>query len=148
MARRMGSIVRHVSARGIVYRLRYADATGRRVCETLGHEQDGWTQRRAEEALRERRVDVKRERLTRARPMRFEEFARDALETHLDAKGRRHSTRTGYLAVVDRHLVPFSIWRASSSPRRPSAQRPEYSPTCLVRQTAAAWLQASRNGPR
>ena len=107
MARRTGSVVRTQSARGVVVRLRYADASGRRVCETLGLEQDGWTQRRAEEAFRERLVDVKREKLTRARPLRFDEFARPALETYLDAKGRRHSTRSGYLAVLDQHLVPY-----------------------------------------
>jgi integrase len=104
--RRAGSIVRHDSARGIVVRIRYADATGHRVCETLGLESEGWSLRKAEETLRERLVDVKRDKLTRARPLRFEEFARDALETYLDAKGRRHSTRSGYLAVLDQHLAP------------------------------------------
>lgn len=77
------------------------------MCETLGLEQDGWTQRRAEEALRERLVDVKRDKLTKARPLRFEDFAREAIEGYLDAKGRRHTTRTGYLAVLDQHLGPY-----------------------------------------
>ena len=107
MPRRSGSVVLHTATRGVVVRLRYQDGSGRRVCETLGLEQDGWTQRRAEEALRERLVDVKRDRLTKARPLRFDEYARDALETYLDAKGRRHSTRTGYLAVLEQHLVPY-----------------------------------------
>lgn len=77
------------------------------MCETLGLESEGWTQRRAEEVLRERLVDVKRDRLTRARPLRFEEYAREALTTYLDAKGRRDSTRSGYLAVLEQHLVPY-----------------------------------------
>ena len=63
--------------------------------------------RRAEEALRERLVDVKRDKLTKARPLRFEDFARVAIEGYLDAKGRRHTTRTGYLAVLDQHLGPY-----------------------------------------
>lgn len=105
-ARRSGAVVRDERPKGVVFRLRYADATGRRVCETLGIEADGWTDRRAEQALRERLVDVKRDRLTRARPMRFEDFARDAMEGYLDAKGRRKSTRDGYLAVIDHHLGP------------------------------------------
>jgi hypothetical protein len=79
-SRRSGSVVLHESVRGVVFRLRYQDASGRRVCETLGLESEGWTTRRAEQALRERLVDVTRERLTRSRLMRFEEFARDALE--------------------------------------------------------------------
>jgi len=107
MARRSGSVVSGRSVRGVVWRLRYADATGRRVCETLGLEQDGWTHRKAEQALRERLVDVKRERLTKARPLRFDEYAKPALETYLDAKDRRHSTRSEYLAVLDQHLVPY-----------------------------------------
>ena len=123
MARRSGSIVRHDSVRGFVVRLRYADATGRRVCETLGLEQDGWTQRRAEEALRERLVDVKRDKLTKARPLRFEEFAREAIEGYLDAKGRRHTTRTGYLAVLDQHLGPY-FGRCSSTRSKPPMSTP------------------------
>ena len=58
---RSGAVVEHRSARGPVFRLRYADASGRRVCETLGLKAEGWTQRRAEQALSERLVDVKRE---------------------------------------------------------------------------------------
>ena len=107
MPRRSGAVVEHRSARGVVFRLRYADASGRRVCETLGLGSDGWTQRTAEQALRERLVDVKRERLTRARPLRFDEYAKPALTDYLDAKGRRHSTRNGYLAVLEQHLVPY-----------------------------------------
>ena len=107
MPRRSGSVVEQASPRGRVYRLRYADASGRRVCETLGLASEGWTQRRAEQALRERLVDVKRNKLTRARPLRFEEFAEHAITDYLDTKGRRHSTRSGYLAVVTQHLVPY-----------------------------------------
>ena len=54
-----------------------------------------------EETLRERLVDVKREKLTRSSPLRFEAFARNALATYLDSRGRRHTTRSAYLAVVD-----------------------------------------------
>lgn len=100
-------MIQHRSARGLVLRLRYADASGRRVCETLGLQSEGWTQRRAEQALRERLVDVKRDKLTRARPLRFDEYAEQALTDYLDAKGRRHSTRSGYLAVLEQHLVPY-----------------------------------------
>src|SRR5690349_529947 len=99
MARRTGSVLEHRSSKGVVFRLRYADATGRRVCETLGWESDGWTSRRAEAALRERLVDVKPDRLVRARPLTFGAYAHDALTAYLDTKGRRSSTRGCYLAI-------------------------------------------------
>src|SRR5262245_5452275 len=107
MARRTGSVVEHLAARGLVYRLRYADATGRRVSETLGLASDGWTKRRAEDALRERLVDVKRERLVRARPLTFEVYAEEALTAYLDTKGRRGSTRNCYLGIERNHLRPY-----------------------------------------
>jgi integrase len=107
MPRRTGAVVEHTSGRGVVFRLRYADATGRRACETLGLASEGWTPRRAEQALRERLVDVKRDRLVSARPLTFAAFAEDALTGYLDTKGRRKSTRDGYLAVLDQHLDPY-----------------------------------------
>ena len=61
----------------------------------------------AEGKLIEALADVRRHRKRAMRPMRFEDFAEDAITNYLDAKGRRRSTRDGYLAVVNDHLVPY-----------------------------------------
>ena len=46
--------------RGIVWRIRYRDASGRRILETLGKE-PAWNRKRAEQELRRRLVDVERD---------------------------------------------------------------------------------------
>lgn len=101
-----GSVLRYEGARGVVWRLRYLEAGGRRVRETLGGEVDGWTKRRAEEELRERLVAVKRDRRKRAQPITFAAFAEEWLDTYPDARGLKRSTRETYRSIVELHLVP------------------------------------------
>ena len=103
---RSGSVVQYKGARGTVWRIRYRDADGRRVSETLGRELDGWTQRRAEEALEERRVQVRKEHLRGLEPVTFATFAREWLATYPDAKDLKRSTREGYEGIIERHLIP------------------------------------------
>jgi Phage integrase, N-terminal SAM-like domain len=103
---RTGSVERHQGKRGAVWRIRYRDATGRRVRETLGPEAVGWTKTRAEDALRERLVAVKRDRHTKLRPVTFEVFAREWLATYPDLRGLKRSTRSGYTTLIERHLIP------------------------------------------
>jgi integrase len=90
-----------------VWRIRYQDADGRRVCETVGLEAEGFTASMAEGKLIEALADVRRHRKRAMQLMRFEDFAEAAITNYLDAKGRRRSTRDGYLAVVNDHLVPY-----------------------------------------
>ena len=90
-----------------MWRIRYADADGRRVCETVGAECDGVTARIAEDALIAAMADVRRERKRAMQPTRFSDFAEDAITKYVDTKGRRASTRYAYIAVVRDHLEPF-----------------------------------------
>jgi integrase len=106
MRRDAGTVVWYEGKRGRVVRIRYHDADGVRVLETLGAERDGWTDRKAEAALRERLVDVKRERRRKLSPIVFGEFAQKWLETYPDAKGLKRSTRESYTTIVERHLIP------------------------------------------
>ena len=48
---RGSAVIPYHGKRGTVLRIKYADADGRQVMETLGHERDGWTQTKAERAL-------------------------------------------------------------------------------------------------
>jgi hypothetical protein len=54
--------IRYEGKRGVVWRVKYADANGRQVMETLGRERDGWTERKAERELGVRLAAVDRER--------------------------------------------------------------------------------------
>jgi integrase len=103
---RDGSVIRYAGKRGAVWRVRYRDADGRRVSETLGREADGWDRRRAMEALRERLVDVKREGRRRLEPMRFDTFAREWLASYPEQKDLKRSTRESYESIIERHLIP------------------------------------------
>lgn len=106
MARRLGSVWEYSGRDGKVFRIRYRDADGVRVLETLGREADGWTRAKAEDELRARLVDVKRDRLRKSRPTSFEDFALGWLETYPVARGLKRSTTSSYRTIVVKHLVP------------------------------------------
>lgn len=98
--------MRYQGRRGVVFRIRYRDADGARAIETLGAELDGWTATKAEEELRQRLVDVKRDRRRKLKPSTFEDFARGWLETYPAARGLKESSRRSYVTIVEQHLVP------------------------------------------
>lgn len=99
-------MIKYTGKRGVVFRIRYRDADGERVVETLGGEQDGWTQTKAEEELRDRLVEVKRDRRRKVKPTSFEDFALNWLETYPAARGLKRSTRQSYETIVNKHLIP------------------------------------------
>jgi integrase len=102
---RTGEVLRYQGKRGTVWRLRYRDASGRRVRETLGREADGWNRRRSEAALRERLSDVDRG-YRRGPALAFEAFARWWLDEYLPGRALKDSTLESYRTAVERHLVP------------------------------------------
>jgi integrase len=68
-------LIRYAGERGVVWRIKYRDATGRQVMETVGAERDGVTKKNAEAELRERLVRVERKRYVKPAPLTFEGFA-------------------------------------------------------------------------
>ena len=54
-----GRVWRYEGTRGVTWRIRYRDASGRRIMETLGKE-PAWNRKRAQTELRRREVDVER----------------------------------------------------------------------------------------
>jgi integrase len=52
------AVIRYDGKRGVVWRVKYADATGKQVMETLGREADGWTEVKAQRELGKRLHDV------------------------------------------------------------------------------------------
>ena len=108
--RRSGSVTVYPGRRGKTFGIRYRDADGRRVSETLGSELDGWTERRAAEELEERRVQVRKEHRRKLEPVSFEAFAREFVKGYRpgdpEQGGLKRSTREGYDGIVDGHLIP------------------------------------------
>jgi hypothetical protein len=94
---RAAAVIRYPGKRGTVWKIKYADADGRQVKETLGPERDGWTRQKAEAELRERLVRVERRSYRRPKPLTFGEYAETWFtEGRLVAGGSRaRSASTG-----------------------------------------------------
>ena len=64
-------VLRYEGARGVVWRVKYRDADGRQVMETIGSERDGVTRKHAEVELRDRLTRVEKGRWRRPAPLTF-----------------------------------------------------------------------------
>ena len=92
--------------RGMVWYLKYRDASGTQVKERLGRADRGWTRRKAEVELRARlSMAVAKEGYRRQEPVTFGSFAVPWLEEYADAKPLKFSTRCGYESILHRHLL-------------------------------------------
>jgi integrase len=69
------AVVRYEGRRGIVWRIKYRDATGKQVQETVGAERDGVTWKHANEALQDRLSDVRRKGYQRPKRLTFAAYA-------------------------------------------------------------------------
>jgi integrase len=101
--RQSGSVVPYHGKRGTTFGIRYRDADGVRVFDTL---KGVTSEREAENALRAALVDVEREGKRKLEPVRFEAFARRWLDEYPAAKDLKRSTIEGYIGIVDKHLIP------------------------------------------
>lgn len=68
-------VIEYRGKRGVVYRVKYADASGKQVMETLGPEREGWTRRKAEAELRARLVKVDKGGWRKPAPLTFAGYA-------------------------------------------------------------------------
>lgn len=83
-----------------MFRARYRDASGRRVCETL---RDVTTRREAEQRLAELLVDVRREGRRKLEPVTFAALAREWHDTYPKQKDLKYSTYEGYRGTIEKH---------------------------------------------
>ncbi len=72
---RGAAVIRYAGKRGVVWRVKFVDADGLQVQETLGPEREGWTRKKAEAELRERLVRVERHNYRRPGPVTFADYA-------------------------------------------------------------------------
>jgi len=101
-----GRVWRYDGKRGTVWRIRYRDATGRRVLETLGKEPT-WNRKLAERELRRRLVDVERDGFRKPERIRFDDFARAWFRDYLPARNLKATTIKNYRSSLQRHLIPY-----------------------------------------
>ncbi len=98
-------VLRYEGARGVSWRVKYRDAEGRQVMETLGQEANGWTRREAERALGAKLADVKK-RMRKPRRRTFGDLLDEFEAVALPAKPRKRSTVIDYTATIRNHLRP------------------------------------------
>ncbi len=99
------AVIPYEGKRGRVWRVKYRDASGKQVMETLGSARDGWTKRKAEAALRAKLVAVEADAYVRPTPETFATFVEGWADRHADARGLKASTRQGYRLIVSGHLL-------------------------------------------
>lgn len=102
---RGASVVRYQGKRGAVWRIRYRDAAGRQVQETLGPE-PGWTERRAQRELGKRLAAVQ-EGFRKPDRTTFADFAERFVRDYLPGRNLKRSTTENYRYILDGHLLPF-----------------------------------------
>lgn len=100
-----GSVVKYEGARGVVWRIKWRDASGLQVQETVGRDSDGVTRRQAEAVLRDRlsRVD---KGYARPKPLTFGDYARTWFEQGCKTAGWKPNTVKVYRNAVDAYLEP------------------------------------------
>lgn len=98
------AVIRYEGKRGVVWRIKYADATGKQVMETVGAERDGVTRKQADSELRARVVDVERKGYTKPKPLTFEQWSQTWFEEGKRKRNWKPLTVIQY-EITLRHLV-------------------------------------------
>ncbi len=101
-----GCVIRYDGRRGIVWRVKYADADGKQVMETIGAERDGVTRKKAEAELRERLVRVERKAYRRPLSLTFREYGQTWFEEGQKRRAWKPRSVLAYRAVIG-HLTDY-----------------------------------------
>lgn len=91
--------------RGTTWRIKFVDADGRQVMETLGSEHDGWDERKAERALGAKLAEIERG-LRKPRKRTFGDLVDEFVDVTLPSRGLKKSTLDGYKSIIRNHLRP------------------------------------------
>ncbi len=114
-----GRVWRYQGPRGVSWRIRYRDASGARVLETLGKEPE-WSRKRAEAELRRRLVDVEREGYRHPEKLTFAAFAERWWGEYLPGRSLKLTTLDGYTQTLRNHLLPaFGRYELRELEQRP-----------------------------
>jgi integrase len=101
-----GSVIPYQGKRGRTWRIKYRDAEGRQIMETIGSERDGITEKQAQAELRERLVRVDKKGWRRPQRLLFRDYAEDWFEATAAKRSWSKNTRRAYRAGLKR-IQPF-----------------------------------------
>src|SRR5262249_45241469 len=108
---RGAAIIPYDGKRGRVWRIKYTDASGRQVMETIGAERDGVTRKVAEAELRERLVKVDKRGWRKPAPLTFRAYAEQWFEEGPSRRGWKPGTIKEYRVVRRRLVEAFGAMR-------------------------------------
>ncbi|HXH34995.1 MAG TPA: tyrosine-type recombinase/integrase [Plantibacter sp.] len=114
-------VIRYDGKRGATWSVKFRDAEGRQVKETVGHERDGWNRQRAERELGKRLGAVEK---GMRKPTRrtFATLAEEFVDVALASKPRKRSTMDDYRGIIRNHFLPAlgheDLGRLSQRPER------------------------------
>jgi Phage integrase, N-terminal SAM-like domain len=109
-----GSVIEYRGKRGVVWRIKYPDASGRQVMETLGPERDGWTERKAKAALQDRLSDVRRKAYLKPKALTFRGYVSKWFEQEAAKRRWRPKTVQTYRFVRGRLVEAFGPMKLDS----------------------------------
>jgi integrase len=119
---RGAAVIPYDGKRGRVWRIKYADATGKQVMETVGAERDGITRKVAEAELRDRLVNVDKRGWRKPAPLTFKTYAGRWFDEGPTRRGWKPNTIAEYRAVRRRLVDVFGPMRlAEIRPRHVAA---------------------------
>jgi integrase len=99
-----GSVIAYDGARGRTWRIKFRDATGKQVMETIGAEHAGITRKSAEAALRDRVVKVEQKGYRKPAPLTFKTYTTRWFEQAEQRRGWKPKT-----AQTHRHRLVHLI---------------------------------------
>lgn len=119
---RGAAVIPYDGKRGRVWRVKYADADGKQVMETVGAEREGVTRKVAEAELRDRLVNVEKKGWRKPAPLTFKAYAEQWFEHGPARRGWKPSTVAMYRSVERRLVKAFGPMRlAEIRPRHVAA---------------------------
>jgi integrase len=96
-------VIPYEGKRGVVWRIKYRDADGHQVQETVGAEREGWSRQKAERELG-KRLDAVEKGMRKITRRTFNDLADEFERITLEAKPRKRSTLIDYRATLNNHL--------------------------------------------
>jgi integrase/recombinase XerC len=101
-----GSVIRYDGKRGVTWRIKFTDASGKQVMETVGAERDGVTEKQALDELERRRVEV-RDGFRKPEARTFRETAEQWHASERVTRAWKPVTATKYRQSVEQLAAHF-----------------------------------------
>jgi integrase len=109
-----GGLIRYEGKRGVVWRIKFVDASGKQCMETVGPEREGITRRHAEAELRERLVRVEKKNWRKPSPLTFAAVV-ETWRTEAEAEKKwKPRTTAQYVSILGRLNTWFGPFRLAA----------------------------------